>query len=72
MNFGPKICSHLYWAKQAGIPLMFRKDGKINLIDKLCEVVVDTKLYRKMHAHDIMTLIVPHKLLHEEVLPKMK
>jgi len=73
VDYGPRICGYIYWAqKQAGIPMTFSKDANSQLITRLCEVVVDSKLYRNIHAHEFVASMVPHKLLHEVVLPQMK
>lgn len=72
LTYGPKICSYIYWAKtKSGIPMKFDdlKDGG-KMIERLCSMVVDSKLYAKQTASEYMTLLTANKFTFEYLLPR--
>ena len=72
LKYGNQICSYIYWAQQSQIPLKLEGKKNSDLISQLCELVVNTKLYSKLHASDYIFLLISHQFVHNELLPLLE
>ena len=67
------ISSYVHWAHAyAGIPMKFLTLDKGIYIPNMCEIIVETKLYSKVHAHNFLNQLPAYKLLFDEVVPEVR
>lgn len=67
------ISSYVHWAHAfAGIPMKFLALEKGRYIPNMCEILIETKLYGKMHAHNFLNQLPAYELLFSEVLPSVR
>lgn len=74
------ICSYIYWANQAKLPLEYynmptdpvEKEKKKREILLMCDLTQDTKLYKAMYGSNITSKIISHDFIYEKLIPYLE